>query len=148
MSVCGKDPNLLIRIANQELYNFYLWCIANKLTVNTLKTFFVLFSNRRHVNLIPLVMKSNYTYEVIKQVDNIKFLGVFYDHDMTFKSHINYVSQRLARTAALLNRVKAFMPEFVLKTMYHAHFISIINYCNIIWSNTYSSHPRVDRNSG
>ena len=140
MSVCGKNPNQLIRIANHELYHFYLWCIANKLTVNTLKTFFVLFSNRRHSNLIPLVIKSNFTYQLIKQADKIKFLGVFYDQDMTFKSHINYLSQRLARTAALLNRVKEFMPEFVLKNMYYAHFLSVLNYCNLIWCNTFSSH--------
>ena len=140
MSVCGKDPNLLIRIANRELHNFYLWCIANKLTVNTSKTFFVLFTNKRHANLSPLVIKSNYTYDIIKQVDKIKFLGVFYDFDMTFKSHINYLAQKLSRTAALFHRVKAFMPEFVLKNMYNAHVISLLNYCNIIWSNTYSSH--------
>ena len=140
MSLCGKDPNLLIRLANQELYNFYLWCIANKLTVNTLKTFFVLFSNRRHPNLVPLVIKSNFSYDEIKKVDKMKFLGVFYDYDMTFKSHINYLSQRLSRTAGLFNRVKTIMPEFVLRNMYNAHVISILNYCNVIWANTYPSH--------
>ena len=32
------------------------------------------------------------------------------------------------------------MPDFVLKSMYHAHVTSLLNYCNIIWSNTYSTH--------
>ena len=140
MSVCGKDPNLLIRIANNELQIFYIWCISNKLTVNTLKTFFILFSNKRQSNLPPLVIKSNLTYEIIKQVDSTKFLGVYYDFDMSFKSHIRHLSQRLARTAALLYRVKSIMPEFVLRNMYHAHVLSVLSYCNIIWSNTFPTH--------
>ena len=140
MSVCGKDPKQLIQIANNELHRFYLWCNSNKLTVNTLKTFFILFSNKRISNLPPLVIKSNLTYELIKQVDSTKFLGVYYDYDMTFKSHIRHLSQKLARTAALLYKVKSIMPEFVLKNMYHAHILSLLNYCNVIWSNTFPSH--------
>ena len=140
MSVCGKNPELLISIANNELYKFYLWCICNRLTVNTLKTFFVLFSNKRHQNLSPLVIKSSLSYDVIQRVDNTKFLGIVYDFNMSFKSHINYLSQRLARTAALFYRVKPFVPEFVMRNMYQAHFLSLISYCNLIWSSTFPSH--------
>ena len=32
------------------------------------------------------------------------------------------------------------MPDFVIKCLYHAHVSSILNYCNIIWSNTYVTH--------
>ena len=129
-----------MRAANNELYKFYLWLIANRLTVNTLKTFFVLFSNKRHTNLPPLVIKSNNNYDPIVQADSTKFLGIYYDYNMSFKSHITYLSQRLSRIAALIYRIKSFAPEFVLKTIYQAHFMSLIGYCNLIWSNTYSSH--------
>ena len=59
---------------------------------------------------------------------------------MSFKSHINYLSRRLARTAALFYRVKPFVPEFVMRNMYQAHFLSLISYCNLIWSSTFPSH--------
>ena len=100
----------------------------------------MLFSNRSCDSLPPLVMKSNFNYDVIKNVQNTKFLGVHYDSDMTFKTHINSLTQRLSRIAALIFRVKNFMPAFVLKSLYHAHVSSILNYCNIIWSNTYITH--------
>ena len=140
MSLCGKNPSLLIRLANNELYKFYLWCISNRLTVNTLKTFFVLFSSRCHQNLPPLVIKSHNNYDIIKQVRSTRFLGVIYDQTMTFRDHTNYLSQRLSRTAALIYRVKLLMPEYVLKKLYHAHVTSILSYCNIIWANTYPTH--------
>ena len=50
------------------------------------------------------------------------------------------LTQRLARLSALLYRTKDFVPPYVLKIMYHAHISSILNYCNIIWSNTYDTH--------
>ena len=32
------------------------------------------------------------------------------------------------------------MPEFTLKTLYHDHVSSVLNYCNKIWANTYQTH--------
>ena len=140
LSLCGKNPRLLIQTANIELEKFYYWCIANRLTVNTLKTYYMLFSNRPPDNLPPLLIKSNFTYEQINRVQEIKFLGVFYDPKMTFKTHCANLTTRLARTSALIYRVKDLMPTNVLKILYHAHVSSILNYCNIIWSNTYEIH--------
>ena len=140
LSIHGRNPTLLIETANFELEKFYFWCIANRLTVNTLKTHFMLFSNRPPDNLPPLLIKSNFTYDVIKSTDEIKFLGVYYDPRMTFKTHCRHLTSRLARLAALLFRIKDFAPQNILKIIYHAHVSSILNYCNIIWSNTYDTH--------
>ena len=62
---------------------------------------------------------------------------VHYDDNMSFKSHATFLSQRLARSAALLYQVKDLMPKFVLRNMYHAHVTSLLSYCNLIWANTY-----------
>ena len=140
LSLYGKNPRHLIETANIELEKFYYWCTANRLTVNTSKTYYMLFSNRPSTNLPPLLIKSNFTYEVINPVQEIKFLGVYYDPKMTFKSHCAHLTTRLARISALIYRVKDFMPINVLKILYHAHVSSILNYCNIIWSNTYETH--------
>ena len=60
LSLCGKDPIRLINLANNELLKFQIWCVANRLTVNTLKTFFILISYRSITNLPPLVIKFNF----------------------------------------------------------------------------------------
>ena len=86
------------------------------------------------------MIKSSYNYEIIKKVESTKFLGVHYDSDMSFRSHIKMLTQRLSRMSALIYRVKNLMPDFVLKMLYNAHVTSILNYCNIIWSNTYVTH--------
>ena len=140
LSASGDDPSLLITTANQELFKIYNWCISNRLTVNLLKTFYILFSNKRPVDLPVLVMKSNLSYEIIKRATSIKFLGVFYDDKLHFKEHLTFLSNKLSRISALIYRIKDLVPTFVLKLMYEAHVNSIISYCNIIWSNTYQTH--------
>ena len=135
--VQGPDPIHLIVTANTELYHLYNWCISNRISINTLKTVFLLFGNSLPADLPPLVIKLGTSYEVIKRVDNTKFLGVFFDSKMSFKYHINYLVQRLSRTSSLIYQLKDLLPSFVLKTLYHAHIGSILSYCNIIWSGAY-----------
>ena len=134
LSLSGKNPVHLINMANSELTLLYYWCIANRISINTLKTVFMLFSNRPITQLPPVVMKFNYTYEIIKRVESTKFLGIFYDERMSFKCHINYLCQRLSRISSLIYRLKDMLPTFVLKTLYHAHISSILSYCTVIWS--------------
>ena len=86
------------------------------------------------------MIKSNFTYAIINRVTETKFLGVFYDDHMNFKSHINHLSQRLSRVAALFHQVRDRMPDFVLHKMYHAHVGSLLSYCNIIWASSFPTH--------
>ena len=140
LSISGSNPTTLIHIANRELDEFYNWCISNRLTINTIKTYFMLFSKSTPGILPPLVIRSNYSYDVIQRVTEIKFLGVFYDHKLTFHRHISYLSSRLASISSLIYRVKHIIPQSILKIMYHAHASALLNYCNVIWANTYECH--------
>ena len=139
LSLAGYNPQELIITANIELFNFYYWCICNRLNINTVKTYFILFSNVPYnLPLPPLMIKSFLNYDVIKRVRFIKFLGIFFDENITFKKHVNYITQRLTRTSSLIYQLRDLMPSFVLLNVYHAHVNSVLSYCNIIWS---SAHP-------
>ena len=140
LSVDGDNPTELIASANIELDKFYFWCTANRLSLNILKTFYILFANKPPAVLPPLVMRSNFTYYPIKRVDNIKFLGVYYDEKMSFKYHINHIASKISRISALIYRAKNLMPPHILKMVYEAHVNSILNYCNPIWANTYPTY--------
>ena len=102
LSLSGKDPKHLIELANSELFIFYSWCIANRLSVNTLKTYFILFSSKPPKSLPPLVIKDGNSYAVIQRVQCLKFLGVTYDERLTFANHINTLTNKLARASSLL----------------------------------------------
>ena len=132
----GHSPENLISIANQELKLLSQWCISNRLTINTNKTYYMLFTNKKHQTLPPLIIHN----ETMTRTDRHKFLGITYDETMTFKQHINSLTLKISRHIALLHQLKDFVPLHTLKCIYHAHIYPLLQYCNPIWSTTYPTH--------
>ena len=132
----GPSPEQLITSANQELEQLHQWSVCNRLTINTDKTYFMLFTNKKTYYLPELELNNC----IITKTDNLKFLGVTFDESMNFKCHINNLALKISRHIALLYRIKELMPPYVLKCIYYAHIYPILNYCNPIWCSTYPTH--------
>ena len=128
LSCSGEKADELIISANYHLEKFYFWCIANRLSLNLLKTFYILFANRPPSSLPPLLMKYNYTYSPIKRVESTKFLGVIYDQKLNFRPHINHIANKISRISALIYRSNDFIPPDILKMVYQAHVNSVLTY--------------------
>ena len=136
MYLIGPSPEQLITNANYDLSNLYQWCLSNRLTINTDKTYFMLFSGKCHKTLPQLVINRN----IINQTNKLKFLGVTYDDSLTFKYHINNLTLKISRLIALLYQIREFMPLDVLKCFYYSHIYPLITYCNPIWCTTYTTY--------
>ena len=71
--------DLVVANNNIELDKLYAWLQSNKLTLNLLKTHYIVFHRAKHkhmdvklcINKVP-----------IQQVDNTKFLGVIIDDNL------------------------------------------------------------------
>ena len=91
-----KDIHSHFNTVNNELSNISHWFNSNKLSLNVDKTKFTLFQKVRQRDNIPLVLptlKINNT--LIKRVDHIKFLGVLFDENLTWKNHINLIENKI-----------------------------------------------------
>lgn len=132
----GPSPEQLVMSANEELTKLHQWCLSNRLTINTDKTHFMIFTCKRHFNL-PQLSINEYP---ICRTSSVKFLGVTYDDSMTFKFHINNLTLKFSRHIALLYQVKDFIPQNVLKCIYYAHIYPLLTYCNLIWSTTFKTY--------
>ena len=132
----GPHPEQLITTANKELHQLYQWCISNRLTINTDKTYFMLFTTKKYHQLPPLQINNGN----ISRSSHIKFLGVTYDESMNFKLHIENLTLRISRLIALLHQIKDLMPPYVLKCIYYAHIYPLLTYCNPIWCTTYPTY--------
>ena len=100
----GDNPTDLINRANQELPAFAKWCLANRLTINITKTFYMLFTNTS-TKYQPLPRLAILDKD-ITQVAKTKFLGITFDNNLTFKYHISNLCLKLSRSAALLLKIK------------------------------------------
>ena len=89
MNYSNSHPGRVISVMNNELTNqtnVSLWMKSNKLSVNIKKTNYVIFKPKQKV----IHMSSSVLFDNVplKQLTEVKFLGVYLDEALTWKSRI------------------------------------------------------------
>ena len=82
----GQNYNNLILTLNTELNNFDVWLQANKLTLNTTKTHYMVFHRARIKSKTRKVSIRN---NVIDEVKSTKFLDIIIDDKYKWTEHIH-----------------------------------------------------------
>ena len=116
---------------NNELKSVQSWIYANKLSLNVDKTHYMLFSNSLQV--IPDDVKINDIN--LTRVDSTKFLGLYIDSDLSWKTHFNFLSKILSRNTGILNKLKHFLPNHILQIVYSTMISPYLNYGILAWGN-------------
>ena len=124
-----ENANQLLRTVNSELKNVTDWIKANKLSLNLQKTNYMLFSNK--INSLPgAIIFDN---AALVNVSTTKFLGVFIDEKLSWKTHIDNICKTISRNIGIINKLKYFLPSRTLLTLYHTLILPYINYGIIAW---------------
>ena len=58
-----------------------------------------------------------HTYKHVKQVKYVKFLGLLLDENLTWKYHLNELSNKLAGTSGLFFKIRHLLPSIVLNLL-------------------------------
>ena len=69
----------------------------------------------------------------IEFVEQFNFLGIIIDKNLTFKPHINAVAKKVSKITGILNRLKRFLPDYILMTLYHSLILPHFTYGILIW---------------
>ena len=133
-----KDANHLVSIVNNELAKIIIWLKVNKLSLNLTKTNFMSFHPRqKKVNVnVPLTLENT----VIKQVMETKFLGVLIDKHLSWKPHIDFVSQKISKSVGIIAKAHFYLSFQTLMTVHYSLVYPFLTYCNVAWSFTYCSN--------
>ena len=97
-----------IALMNLELIKLNIWLQANKLTLNTTKTHYMVFDRGKKQsenNLLTLNNKS------IGYVKFTKFLGVIIDEQLNWLNHISYVKNKIANGFGIILRARKFFTK-------------------------------------
>ena len=105
------------------------WFQINKLTLNATKTYCQLYNNSK--SNVNISVELNGTH--IDFVNTVKYLGMYVDVDMKWKSHINHISKIVSRNIGIMNRSKFFLDQKHLFLLYNALVLPYLNYCCLIW---------------
>ena len=64
----------------------------------------------------------------MERVESKKFLGVLLNENLSWKDHIKYIENKVAKNIGLLYRAKLFLDENLLLTLYYAYSHTYLNY--------------------
>ena len=117
---------------NLELKQIHTWLSANKLSLNIPKTKFMLFHHKQRnvTNLLPRLEIDGHT---IERVRDFNFLGLSIDENMSWDSHINKISSKISRTLGTINKLKNFLPTYILKLVYNSLILPHLQYAILTW---------------
>ena len=128
------------RICNAELYKFFQWTAANKMSINygKDKTYYMIHTYRNiDDNEINLFMNGHR----LQRLDQAKFLGVIIDTKLKFNHHINYIAGKISRSNGIIYKLRQLkMPSSVLKQLYYNLIYSYLNYNVCCYAATYEIH--------
>ena len=125
---------------NKDLENIHQWLLANKLTLNMDKTEYMIAGSRQRINKIENDPDIRLGDDNIKRVKETKTLGIIIDDQLKWNTHIDNVVAKVSRAIGLIRRMKMFVPQATLISVYNAIVQPHFDYCSLVWDigNAYS----------
>ena len=103
---------------NKELAEVYKWLCVNKLSLNIKKSNFVIFPPRQRK--IETNVRIVINQQLLKQELSIKYLGVTLDSELSWKSHISFVENKIKRSIGILSKLRYYINLSTLKNLYYS----------------------------
>ena len=69
----------------------------------------------------------------IERVTTFNFLGIHFNEHMLWKTHIDTIGSKLAKLSGVLNKLKHYLPKYVLRTLYCSMVQSRLTYGILAW---------------
>lgn len=123
-------------LLDAELPKISKWFQVNKLSLNADKTYFQLYNNSRINSDITVFLNGT----KIKHAERVKYLGMFVDENMKWKSHIEHISTIISRNIGIISRSRFFLRHKHLLLLYNALVLPYLSYCALIWGFSPRSH--------
>ena len=69
----------------------------------------------------------------IKQVESFNFLAITLSENLTWKTHTDMVSSKIARYLGIMKKLKTFIPTYILKSIYNSLILPHLFYGILAW---------------
>ena len=102
----GHNLEDLIDTLNTELSSLNEWLLCNKLTLNTNKTYYMVF-HRARIKLTNIDIGINGSK--LQRVKCVKYLGLMVDQKLKWIDHIAHVKHKVAHGLGIINKAKPFL---------------------------------------
>ena len=128
-TLIDKSPEILEQNVNSELKKVTKWLECNKLTINTDKTMYVIFTGRRFKHDFKIKIRDL----ILKRKTHAKYLGVTLDEKLSWDPHINQLKKKLSSTVWALSSLRNAASPEILRIIYFGLIHSKLSYCLSNW---------------
>jgi hypothetical protein len=127
ISSCVANVHEINERLNENLENVHQWLLANKLTLNSEKTEYMIIGSKQRLANIndPQIELGEAT---IKQVNKSKTLGVVIHDNLTWNTQID-ITKNVSKGIGMLRRIKDYVSTSTLIKVYNAIILSHFDYC-------------------
>ena len=133
------QPNVLDleHNVNFDLCKVSKWFKANRLLINKKKTNFMTFC--LNITFETSNSLSNITICIdsipLKKVNAVNFLGVYIDCNLKWDTHVNNIICKVSRCIGILFKLKYYLSDHALFSLYNALVLPHLSYCVSVWGN-------------
>ena len=111
---------------------------TNQLALSIVKTSFILFHSKKLKPYKTFNLKINGVN--IQQVSTVKYLGVTFDANLTWKNHIDELCLKLSKTVGVVSKLRYYVNIDELKILYNSLIYPFFTYGVHIWGLTYPTY--------
>ena len=127
---CNMTDTITVDVINEELSKICDWLGANKLSLNIVKTKYMLYHS---VNKRVIYPKLKINNNNIDRITQFNFLGVILHERMSWKQHTEHIPLNIAKTIGIIYRLKSMYPSAILLTLYNTLVTPHLHYCLLCW---------------
>ena len=127
----SNSPKQLQKHINIDLKFLYKWLLANKISLNCSKTEMIIF--RKPNSSVNYKFNIKLNGHLLQPSDSIKYLGVYLDPELNWKTHCDVLSKKLKRANGMLMKIRHYLHKKELRSVYFAIFSSHLSYASEIW---------------
>ncbi len=124
---------------NKDVEAVGKWATNNKMLINVDKTKSLLVTGKRiakklHDDITPCLNLKINNSEIL-EVSKLKILGLAYDRNMTFETHIDQLCKKLSKRLGLLKHVSPYLKKRQRETYYNGIIKPTVMYGSMVWDN-------------
>lgn len=106
-------------VMNSELQKVINYCNLNKLSINMRKTNFIIITSQKpaiqNINILNIECKTS-----------IKYLGIYLDEHLNWKTQIAHVQGKLTKNLGILYQLRNYLNLKMLRQLYYALIYTLI----------------------
>ena len=106
---------------NNEINKLCKWLTANKLTLNTKKSNYVIFLNyKKKLPYQNIYDNDKVSYSTLECKDHVEYLGILIDKNLNWKVHIDLIALKISKAIGMIAKLRHFVPFSILVKLYQS----------------------------